>query len=486
MNNMSIKEKHLHETNRLTFICLMIIQALALVSVFLFANSRSANLFVCLAAVLIGITITVVGRVKFVTNDKGHLVMFIGMAISYFCMMWTNVNTPYVYGFTFLVCFVIVLHRNTRICLLATVVAFLGNGVYTVEYVIATNRDRIIQVISDDLMALLACVIAYLIVRRMNLQNDEMLSTVQENAAKQERTANEVKNKAMGIKELLENANEYVNNLSESIDSSAAAMTQITDATKLTAESIQTQTDMSANITDSLGTVVEMTREMANSSEAAIAVITEGNETVEALKKQSQKVADINRSTAELTAELQTRAEGIKEVVNTILEISSETNLLSLNASIEAARAGEAGKGFAVVADEIRNLSDSTKDSAQQISEVIDTLVENISNASVNMKETVQQTQDEAMLITKTGEAFARINDSVMALSDAVNEIEKSVEASADANGEVMDSITNLSATSEEVVASTESSLTITNDCVETMENTKNILDRIFELSESL
>ena len=59
--------------------------------------------------------------------------------------------------------------------------------------------------------------------------------------------------------------------------------------------------------------------------------------------------------------------ERVNELTGEILNISSQTNLLALNASIEAARAGEAGKGFAVVADEIRQLADSSRDTANNI-----------------------------------------------------------------------------------------------------------------------
>lgn len=78
----------------------------------------------------------------------------------------------------------------------------------------------------------------------------------------------------------------------------------------------------------------------------------------------------------EITAEMQQALENSKSVekveqlTGEILSISSQTNLLALNASIEAARAGEAGKGFAVVADEIRQLADSSRETANNIQSI--------------------------------------------------------------------------------------------------------------------
>lgn len=80
--------------------------------------------------------------------------------------------------------------------------------------------------------------------------------------------------------------------------------------------------------------------------------------------------------------------EQVNSLTDEILNISSQTNLLALNASIEAARAGEAGKGFAVVADEIRNLADSSRDTAnniQQINSIVVAAVRNLSENSENL-----------------------------------------------------------------------------------------------------
>ena len=85
----------------------------------------------------------------------------------------------------------------------------------------------------------------------------------------------------------------------------------------------------------------------------------------------------------------------VNKLTNDILNISSQTNLLALNASIEAARAGEAGKGFAVVADEIRQLADSSRETAnkiQSINSVVVAAVNNLSDNANNLVSYLQQT----------------------------------------------------------------------------------------------
>lgn len=131
---------------------------------------------------------------------------------------------------------------------------------------------------------------------------------------------------------------------------------------------------------------------------------------------------------AESIASLQDEINKISSVMQVIREISEQTNLLALNAAIEAARAGEAGRGFAVVADEVRNLSQRTGKSTEEIGAIIDTL----QNKAMMVSKTVQEKQSEAISaaanakaadaalhgIVSNVEAIVGMSDTISALAD--------------------------------------------------------------------
>lgn len=99
--------------------------------------------------------------------------------------------------------------------------------------------------------------------------------------------------------------------------------------------------------------------------------ISDGNELIVDVSKQVQNAFELSSRAQADIDELKTISERIGKITEVISSISEQTNLLALNAAIEAARAGEAGRGFAVVAEEIRKLASQTKNSVQQIDELL-------------------------------------------------------------------------------------------------------------------
>ena len=145
----------------------------------------------------------------------------------------------------------------------------------------------------------------------------------------------------------------------------------------------------------------------------------------------------------------------VNELTGEILNISSQTNLLALNASIEAARAGEAGKGFAVVADEIRELADSSRETANNIQAINELVTDAVKQLSVNSDEIIKyientilpdydgfvdngkQYSDDAIYVSETMNEFTLLTDHLRQIVEqmvqAIEGISSGVEESANA-----------------------------------------------------
>lgn len=141
---------------------------------------------------------------------------------------------------------------------------------------------------------------------------------------------------------------------------------------------------------------------------------------------------------------LEKKASEIQSITDVIDGISSQTNLLALNAAIEAARAGEQGRGFAVVADEVRALAAKTASATQQIGEMLNQISKETNETTTVMSTIVQQTDSVVNTMTNLSQSFTDIDHMMAESSAASTQISHALQEQDVAAAEISTSVVNL------------------------------------------
>lgn len=307
-----------------------------------------------------------------------------------------------------------------------------------------------------------------------HLQNHlkDIVSAITENALELDNSNQEFSNRFTEIY----NAVSGINNAVEEIALGASNQAKDTVEAEQKVKAIANEVGYNSDNVDSLESAISSTSALfADMTKILSDLIDISEKTVNGIIEVATKTQATNIS-----------SEKIKEAVNIIKDITSRTNLLSLNASIEAARAGEAGRGFAVVADEIRKLADGSAQSAGDIESLVDELVNN-SDASIaettKLNDILEKQKEELRL---TQEGFENLKKEVILVENASKRINDSNKKIEEDQKTLSDIVENLSAISEENAASCEE----TSATMESVSSDINICSQkihaLTKLSESL
>jgi methyl-accepting chemotaxis protein len=294
--------------------------------------------------------------------------------------------------------------------------------------------------------------------------------------------------------------------LSSAADQAGQATSQISSTIQQIASGVSQQT---ASVTRTSASVEQMSRaihdvargaqEQARVTQTASAITSQIHETIVQVAQNVERVTveagEANFSAEQGSSKVQQTLQGMEAIrlkvgasaqkvaqmgeysskigviVETIEDISSQTNLLALNAAIEAARAGEHGKGFAVVADEVRKLAERSTSSTKEIGKLINGIQRTVSEAVLAMQEGTREVESGLELAKEAGLALESIMRSAQTVTREAEQAAMASQAMSEASEQLVGAVDAVSAIVEENTAATEQMAASSSEVTNSVEN---------------
>lgn len=293
----------------------------------------------------------------------------------------------------------------------------------------------------------------------------EMRKTIRQMINNIDEASKNISDNALSLNKIANDVNESTNDNSATAQQLSAGMEQTAAATE--------------QINDEVTNIQDGTKEISDKTSVGNNLSSELTQRAVKLKKDtlissdaSKKIYEVVKNNTEEAIEQSKEVENIGILAKSIMEIADETSLLSLNASIEAAKAGEMGKGFAVVASEIRKLADESTQIVNNITDVVQKVVNAVENITENSKQTLEfldkkvlkdydnfvkistQYSDDAILLNETMdtiyESTNKLEENIQVISDSIAMVNATITEAAIGSSDVAEKNTKIvSATSQ-------------------------------------
>lgn len=330
---------------------------------------------------------------------------------------------------------------------------------------------------------------------RYDLTHDETYNRIKKNRDETGSIARSVSSMRKSLRDiigLLCEASDAIVSNARLVEEMAGKLIEQTNETSATTEQLSAGMEESAAVTQQVNATAQDIESAINSiaeraeegSKAADEVSNRANELKQSAvisSENAKNIYDDVRSKLQGAIEQSKAVSEIEVLAQAIMQITQQTNLLSLNAAIEAARAGEAGKGFAVVADEVRKLAEQSSRTAADIKNIVKVVNESVTNLSessgVILDFMDKDVLEDYQKLIKIGEQYyvdaqlfsnimrdfritaSQLNESIASIASAINEV--SVNATEGARGveTIVGMTADISGRINEVQASTHENL---------------------------
>ena len=420
-------------------------------------------------------------------STKLKYILSIGFSLLYaFVLLTAAVPTTFVY--IFMIYVAIIPYGDIRLCYITGGIAILAN-IGSIIYGFVTGSLTYNDLAMVEIQVCAIVIGAFFVGLATNVigkVNAQKMDEIHEEKDKTEHILTNTLDISQGISNDIEAVSSQMEVLMMAMSTTSDSMKDVTAGANETADSLQQQLSQTEEIVEQIDSAKEVTETISNNVVQTEQTITVGKENIEHLLSSVNQSEIVGATVTEKMNELMENTKKMNSIVEMINSITSQTSLLSLNASIEAARAGEAGRGFAVVAGEIQSLAGQTSEATVNITKLINdinTSIQEVFNSTNQMMEN-NKTQNQA--VETMASTFEDIEQCVSNIDEVSANLENVVTELVRSNETIVNGINMISSVTQEVSARASETLEDTEKNTRVVEEVTDVIFSIYAKAKQL